>query len=271
MLRIVLGIAAVYLLVVALLFVFQRRVIYHPGPIQAEPGQYGAADMRVVSLNTSDDLELVAWWRPPPQKNAPVLVYFHGNAGNIGGRASKARPYLDAGWGVLLTSWRGYSGNPGNPTEQGLYSDARAALKFLAENGVSRENIVLYGESLGSGVAVQMAFESRPAFRALVLEAPYSSIIDIAARRFPFAPARWLVRDQFDSITKIAGIHIPVLVVHGERDEVIPVEFGRALFDAANAPKAGKFFPVAGHNDLYEHGAAGMIIEFVDEIPKKIR
>lgn len=271
MIRILLGAAAVYLLVVALLFVFQRRVIYHPSSNRAEPGQVGATDMRVVGLNTSDGLALVAWWRKPSRDGAPVLVFFHGNAGNIGGRAWKVRPYLDAGWGVLLTSWRGYSGNPGNPTEQGLYDDARAALAFLAENGVAAENTVLYGESLGSGVAVQMAFETGHNFRALVLEAPYSSITDIAARRFPFAPARWLVRDRFDSKAKIARVHTPVLVVHGERDQVIPVEFGRALFDAAIEPKAAKFLPDAGHNDLYEHGAARIILDFVDNIPRKLR
>jgi fermentation-respiration switch protein FrsA (DUF1100 family) len=271
MIRIVLGVAVAYVLVVALLFVFQRRVIYHPNSIRSEPGQYGVAEMRVVSLNTNDGLDLVAWWRPPLRDGAPVLVYLHGNAGHIGSRASKARPYLDAGWGVLLTSWRGYSDNPGNPTEQGLYEDARAALKFLAENGVSAENTVLYGESLGSGPAVQMAFETGQNFRALVLEAPYSSITDIAARRFPFAPVRWLLHDRFESKAKIGQIHIPVLVVHGERDTVIPVEFGRELFDAANEPKAAKFLPAAGHNDLYDHGAARFILDFVENIPKKLR
>jgi len=181
------------------------------------------------------------------------------------------RPYLDAGWGVLLTSWRGYSGNPGHPTKQGLYADARSALAFLADNDISVEDIVLYGESLGSGVAVQIAAESGQPFRALVLEASYTSITDIAARRFPLAPTRWLVRDRFESKAKISSIHVPVFVVHGERDEVIPVEFGRELYHAANEPKAAKFLSDAGHNDLYDHGAAGLIIDFIDNIPVKIK
>lgn len=271
MIRIVLGVAVVYLLAIALLAGCQRRFIYHPDPTRPAPGDYGVADMRVVAMTTSDHLELVAWWRPPLRDNAPVLVYFHGNAGHLGNRASKVRPYLDAGWGVLLTSWRGYSGNPGSPTEQGLYTDARAAMAFLAKIGVSEENTVLYGESLGSGVAVQMAFETGKPFRALVLEAPYTSITDIAGRRFPFVPTRWLVYDRFDSKAKITNINLPVLVVHGERDGVIPVQFGRALFDAANQPKAAKFISGAGHNDLYEHGAAQLIFDFIDSIPKKIR
>jgi uncharacterized protein len=271
MIRIILGVALVYVLVIALLFVFQRRVIYHPNPTRVEPAQYGVPQMREVSLATKDDLDLLAWWRPPQRNNAPVLIFFHGNAGHIGFRASKVRPYLDAGWGVLLTSWRGYSGNPGHPTEQGLYADARAALAFLAQNEVPVENIVLYGESLGSGVAVQMAAETEKSFRALVLEAPYTSITDVAARRFPFAPTRWLVRDRFDSMAKISRIREPVFVVHGERDGVIPVELGRKLFHAANNPKAAKFLPAAGHNDLYEHGAVGFIVDFIDKIPIKIK
>jgi uncharacterized protein len=271
MTRIILGAVALYVLIIALLFVFQRRIIYVPDMTRPTPGQYGVAEMGAVALHTSDGLEHAAWWRTPDRNGAPVLVYYHGNAGHIGFRASKVRPYLESGWGVLLTSWRGYSGNPGHPTEQGLYRDARAALKFLADKGVPTENIVLYGESLGSGVAVQMASESGGPFRALVLEAPFSSITDVAAHKFPFAPARWMVRDRFDSKAKIALIHTPLLVVHGERDEVIPVEFGRALFDAAVAPKTAKYYPAAGHNDLYDHGAAAVIIDFVDEIPNKIR
>ncbi len=271
MTRITLGAVAVYVLVIGLLFVFQRRVIYFPDMTRSTPGQYGAADMGVVALHTSDGLRHAAWWRAPDRDTAPVLVYFHGNAGHIGFRVSKVRPYLEAGWGVLLTSWRGYSGNPGHPTEQGLYHDGRAALKFLAGKGVPTGNTVLYGESLGSGVAVQMASESVGPFRALVLEASYPSITDIAARRFPFAPARWMVRDRFDSKAKIALIHTPLLIIHGERDEVIPVEFGRELFDAAVAPKTAKYYPAAGHNDLYDHGAAAAIIDFVDEISNNTR
>jgi uncharacterized protein len=271
MIRLVLGAVAIYLMVIALLFVFQRRFMYLPDSTRSTPGQSGVAEMHEVALKTADALELVAWWRPPVRDDRPVLVYFHGNAGNIGGRGDKVRPYLDAGWGVLLTSWRGYSGNPGSPTEPGLYADGRAALEFLAANGVAPGDLVLYGESLGSGVAVQSAVEPGGPFRALVLEAPFTSIADVAARRFPFAPVRSLLRDRFDSKSKIADVRIPVLVLHGERDGTVPVDLGRELFEAANLPKAGKFFPEAGHNDLYEYGAAGIIMDYIENIPKRLK
>jgi len=191
-----------------------------------------------------------------------VLVYLHGNAGSLAHRASKVWPYLDRGWGVLLVAWRGYSGNPGRPTEEGLYRDGRAAVGFLDRQGIAPNRIVLYGESLGSGVAVQLATERTPG--ALVLEAPFSSLVDAGAAHYPIFPVRWVVRDRFDSLAKIGAARAPVLVMHGERDQVVPVGLGRRLLDAAREPKQGVFVPQAGHNDLYDFGAAEAVIAFVD-------
>lgn len=258
---ILLLIAGAYVAFVGALYLFQRGVIYHPDRTRPQPAEYGVPEMRAVTLETEDGLELLAWWRPAHDETRPVLVFLHGNAGHIGYRAEKLRPYLDRGWGVLLTAWRGYSGNPGSPTERGLYADGRAALAFLRERAIPPSRQVAYGESLGAAVAVELALETR--FGAVVLEAPFTSIADVAQGMYPFVPVRPLVRDRFDSISKISRIRSPLLVIHGEDDDIIPVRYGRRLFAAANDPKAAHFVPGAGHNDLQGFGIAEVVVEFV--------
>lgn len=253
--------ALAYLVALVLLAVFQRSLMYHPNAARPEPAASGVPEMTPVTLETDDGLSLLAWWRPPASGRTPVLLYLHGNAGNLAHRADKVRPYLDAGWSVLLVAWRGYSGNPGRPSEQGLYRDGRAAMAFLGRQGIAPGRVVLYGESLGSGVAVQLAAERTPG--ALVLEAPFSSLVDAGAAHYPVFPVRWVVRDRFDSAAKIAAVRAPVLVMHGERDRVVPPALGRRLLDTAREPKQGLFVPAAGHNDLYDFGVAPAVIEFV--------
>ena len=260
-------ITGVYLVFVGGLYLLQRNLMYHPDHAVPSPTASGAPEMMAVTLSTGDGLALLAWYRPPA-RGALSMVYFHGNAGHIGHRASKVRPYLDAGLGVLLVSYRGYGGNPGSPTEAGLYADGRAALAFLAEQGVPPHMTVLYGESLGCGVAVQVAGElarSEPV-AAVVLESPFTGIGDVAASHYPFVPARWLVKDRFDSAEKIAGIRAPVLIIHGEMDRIVPVRFGRRLFEAAAEPKESRWIRDAGHNDLYDFGAAETVIAFLRKV-----
>jgi len=243
-------------------FAGQRGLMYFPDSERPSPQQSEVPEMAEVALETEDGLTLLAWHRPPADAALPTLVYFHGNAGNIGMRAYKVRPYLDAGFGVLLTTWRGFSRNPGKPSEDGLYHDGRAALKFLQSEGTAPERTVLYGESLGTGVAVHLA-KAQPA-AAVVLEAPYSSIADVAQARTPFLPVRSLLLDRFDSASKIAAINAPLLIVHGAHDGTIPIRFGQRLFAAASEPKTMHIYPEAGHNDLYEHGMGALVLDFLD-------
>ncbi|MEE8279172.1 MAG: alpha/beta hydrolase, partial [Alphaproteobacteria bacterium] len=223
------------------LFLVQRQLMYFPDTRTPEPARAGVPEMREVALTTEDGLRLMAWYRPAQTPDGPVIVFFHGNAGNIGNRGAKIRPFIVAGFGVMLLSYRGYGGNPGSPTEEGLNRDGRAALEFLSNNGVPSRRAVLYGESLGSGVAVEMATE-RPV-GGVVLEAPFTSVADVAASQFFFVPARYLVRDRFDSLSKIDAIGAPLLILHGERDRTIPVRYGRRLFAAARQPKKSLFYP----------------------------
>ncbi len=240
---------------------FQRSLTYFPDTTRPTPADSEVPEFAPVTLETGDGLSLLAWYAPPRAAGTPSLIYFHGNAGHIGMRGFKVRAYLNAGLGVLLTTWRGYSGNPGTPTEDGLYADGRAARAFLRTRGCGDAQQILYGESLGTGVAVHLARESSPA--ALVLEAPYSSVVDIASGRFPLLPVSPLIADRFDSAAKIGKVAAPLLIVHGERDRTIPVRLARKLYRRAREPKEGVFIPEADHADLPDFGLPTYVLEFL--------
>lgn len=264
MVSIAVFVGVLYFSVAGLLFFFQRSLLYHPSSGDVTPANYGLpADVELVRVETEDGLPLAAWYRPAPE-NQPLVVYFHGNAGHIGHRSEKIRPYLQAGFGVLLLSYRGYGPNPGFPTEERLYMDGRAALKFLEDRNVPVFRTVIYGESLGTGVAMEMA-QDKP-FGAVILEAPFTSVPDVAQRNFPFLPARYMVKDKYASKSKSDRLRSPVLVIHGQRDRVIPITFGRALYESLPSPKQMKEFPTAGHNDLYDHGAVRDVIAFITRV-----
>ncbi len=259
-------VAALYLVLLLGMFVFQRSIIYFPSPERPEPVAYGVPDMTVVTVTTTDGLDLSGWYRPP-RNGRPTILYVHGNAGHIGFRGEKVRAYLQAGLGVFLAEYRGYGGNPGSPSEDGLYRDGQAALDFLLAGGLGPEAIVLYGESLGSGVAVElahrMAMQGRPV-NALVLEAPFTALPDVGAQHYPWLPVRLLMRDGFRSVEKIADVRTPVFIVHGELDRVIPIGLAKRLFEATREPKEAMWLPLAGHVDLYSHGATEAILGFIE-------
>ncbi|MEQ8193248.1 MAG: alpha/beta hydrolase [Rhodospirillales bacterium] len=264
MVKFLLIIVGLYIACAAGLYFFQRHLMYLPHADRPDRAMAGLTDMREVSLQTADGLALLAWYREA-RANKPTVVFFHGNAGHIGHRGGKARILLDAGLGLLLVEYRGYGGNPGRPGEAGLYQDGRAALSFLAASGLRGRQMVLYGESLGTAVAVRLAgerSESDP-IGALVLEAPFTSIADVAAHHYPIFPARYLLKDRFHAdrwIGKHAG---PLLVLHGLDDNVVPARFGKKLFEAAKEPKEARWIAGAGHNDLLYHGIGREVLGFL--------
>jgi hypothetical protein len=256
----------IYLGLLLTLYVKQRGIVFRPDTARADLAAAGLAEqMAEVEIRTADGLALTSWWAPAMRPDGRVIVYFHGNAGHHGGRAERIRDYLAAGYGVLLVGYRGYGGNPGALSEAGLYADARANLAFVAAQRVRPMQIVLFGESLGTAVATQMATE-QPAL-ALVLEAPLASVLHSARTRYPLFAFDFLVRDKFNSLAKIGAVKIPVLIVHGELDRTTAVKFGRMLFGAANEPKHGVFLPGADHNNLMDHGLAKLTMEFVEKLP----
>jgi uncharacterized protein len=250
-----------YALVLVSLLIFQRSLLYHPDASTPDPTRSGAAQMQPVWGESVDGIRLMSWYgQGNPQQ--PIVVYFHGNAGNIGSRGDKVSPFLDAGFGVLLVGYRGYGGNPGKPTEQGLYADGRAALSTLED----RRSLIFYGESLGTAVATAMAAERAGAgepVSAVILEAPFTSVTDASKHYYPYVPVSLLLKDTFDQASRIAHVAAPVLIFHGEKDRTMPIRFGKRLFEAARMPKESKWYEQAGHNDLFDHGAADLSVDFI--------
>lgn len=254
-----------YLMLVSGLYVGQRQLLYLPDRAIPSRTASGVPEMSEVRLHTDDGLDLLAWHRQAAPGRA-TIVYLHGNGGHIGYRGERVRPFIDSGFGVLLVQYRGYGGNPGRPSEQGLMADARAALAFLDTAGVSPAATVLYGESLGSTVAVAIAAEQATAGQpvaALVLEAPLSSVSDVAAHHYPWVPVRWLLKDRFEAVARIVGVGAPVLIIHGEADDIVPIRYGRALFEAAREPKEAAWVPGGGHEDLADFGLRRIVFDFL--------
>ena len=254
------ALAALYLLVAIALTLLQRQLIYAPNRQRPDPAEVAVSGLHEVTVTTADGLRLLAWYVPPPD-GRPVIAYFHGNGGHIGYRHRRLERFVTAGYGALFPEYRGYGGNPGSPTEAGLYIDARAALDFLAAQGIAPSRIVLYGESLGTGVAVQMASER--SIGALVLETPYSSVADVAQARYPIFPVRLLLKDPFDSKSRIGLVRAPILVMLAGRDTIVPIRFGQALYDAAPKPKELWTAPEAGHEDMPEFGGLDAALDFI--------
>ena len=244
---------------VALMYGFQRRLMYFPDARRVPPAAVGLPQAEEVTFRSSYGEQLIAWHVPPRGDNL-VLLYFQGNAGGLDLRVERFTWLTADGAGLVAPCYRGYGGSSGSPSEQGLIRDAFAAYDFaLARYPAKR--IVPFGESLGSAVAVALAAEREVG--GLILDAPFTSAADVAAAAYPFAPVRWLIKDPFHSDRRIARVKAPILVLHGERDGVVPIRFGGRLFALASEPKRMVRFPQGGHVDLDGHGAAKVVREFL--------
>ena len=249
-----------------LLFVFQRKIIFNKSGKPKDPEYYNLRKTKEIFIKTADKISLLAWYHEG-DKNMPILVYFHGNSFDIGERAYRIKRYNDAGFSTLLVSWRGFSGNDGNPTEENLYLDGNATIDWVLKNTKFKiEDIVNYGESLGSGVAVQLNLKYE--FLCTVLEAPFTSIADVANKRYKIYPTKYLVKDKFDNLSKIDQIKSPVLIISGLRDEVVPHSHSKLLLNKANNTKKSLFIDEAMHNNLYDFGIEKTVINFTLDIWK---
>ncbi len=241
---------AMVLVVIALAWLFQRRLIY-----LAEPGRAPAVATVLpagedVAFDTADGLRLRGWFVPAATgKSQATVLVLNGNAGNRAARAPLAAELSRAGLSVLLLDYRGYGGNPGSPSERGLLADARAARAYLATRGdVDPARLVYFGESLGAAVAVQLAAERPP--MALVRRSPFTSLADVGRVHYPFLPVRLLLKDRYASIEQVGRLRCPVLVVAGERDGIVPWEQSRRLAAAIPERKRFVLVPGADHNSL---------------------
>lgn len=246
----------------ALMYVFQRALMYFPDPARTPPAEAGLAQAEEITLTASDGEKLIAW-HVAPRGEQPVVLYFHGNAGALNLRAGRFAWLTAGGYGLVALSYRGYGGSTGRPSEEGLIRDARAAYDFAVAR-YPLKRLVPWGESLGTAVAVALAAEREVG--GLILDAPFTSAADVGAAAYPFAPVRLMMKDQFRSDLRIELVHAPLLVLHGERDGVVPLAFGERLFALANEPKRMVRFRDGNHVDLDDHGAEAAVKEFLAEL-----
>ena len=244
-----------------LVYLGQRALQYFPERARTPPAAAGLPEAEEVVLDSSGG-ERVIVWHIPPRGEKPVVLYFHGNGGSLRGRVDRFRALAADGTGLIALSYRGYGGSSGRPTEKGLIDDALAAYAFAAAR-YPASRLALWGESLGTGVAVALAAQ-KPVGR-IVLESPFTSIADIAAQIYWFFPVRLLIKDSFRSDLLIGTVTAPFLILHGDKDSIVPIALGDQLYKLITAPKRFVRFPGAGHNELAAYGALEAARQFLSE------
>jgi len=243
-LKIVIGILVIYASVLVLLFIFQRNLMYHPD----ENNYFGdklEVNIEKVKIKTSDNIDLLGWFHKKDLKRLKTIVYFHGNAGKLENRIHKLNHFKDMDVNFLIIAWRGFSGNEGKPSEEGLYIDGNSAIMWLKNLGLSEEDIIIYGESLGTGIATEIAQNNN--FAGLILETPFTSMIEAAKNFYPYIPVSLILKDKYKNNLKIKNVNIPVLVMHGETDQIVPFWMGEKIYEIANQPKYSYFTKYDDH------------------------
>jgi fermentation-respiration switch protein FrsA (DUF1100 family) len=265
--RLLVVVLAAYLLLVVFLYAAQRSFLYFPDRARVNAEAAGFAEVSEHILNTADNERIIVWHRAA-DPGKPTVLFFHGNAGSIAGRPNRWEFLKERGYGALFVSYRGYGGSTGSPTEQGLTQDALAAYDWLTGQGVAGNAIVVMGESLGSALALKLAAARHVA--AVVLEAPFTSVADMAARVYWYVPARYLVKDRFDSLNLAKKLDRPLFIAHGTADEIVPFAMGEKL--AQSAP-AAEFLAIAdgSHVSILEESTWAKELEFIERSLKRVR
>ena len=224
----------IYLILLTLIYINQRKLLYLPSennylddPINFTYNEF--------FIEVDKDVKIKSWLIEKDLKKYKTILFLHGNAGNLFNRSYKLNRLNELNLNVLIISWRSFSGNLGKPNETNLYGDAKKAVKWLNERGVETKNIILYGESLGTGVAVEIGQTNK--FNSIILESPYTSMIKAAKIYYPYLPVKFLLKDKYDSEKKIKNIKTPILIMHGKKDNIVPFHMGKKLFETANEPK----------------------------------
>ena len=223
-----------YFLILFSTYIFQRNLLYHPTENNYSGDQI-SVDVEKIKIRTQDNIELVSWYHKKNLNNYKTILFLHGNAGSLENRIHKINHFRDMNVNFLIIAWRGFSGNEGKPTEKGLYEDARSAVRWLKSYGVKENNIIIYGESLGTGVATEIAQNKN--FAGVILESPFTSMIDAGKDKYPYLPVRLLLKDKYESDKKIKNVKSPVLIMHGKVDNIVPFHMGKKMYELANEPK----------------------------------
>jgi len=234
---IILAFLSFYVLLLIIMFFFQSNLLYHPSvdnylkdQVTNEP-----AEIEKVKITTVDNIDLVAWFYNKDIEKFKTILFFHGNAGSLENRTYKLNHFKDLDVNFLIIAWRGFSGNKGKPNEIGLYEDARSAINWLNMKGMQDKNIILYGESLGTAVVVEIAQNKK--YAGVILESPFTSMVNMGKKYYPFFPVSLLLKDKFESYKKINNIFVPVLIMHGKVDKIVPYDMGKKMYELANEPK----------------------------------
>ena len=232
-----------YFIFLVLTYIFQRNLLYHP-KVNNYSGESLLINVEKIKIKTSDGINLISWYYKK-KLNSKTLLFLHGNAGSLENRINKLNHFANLKLNFLIVAWRGFSGNEGQPTEKGLYEDARSAINWLNSKGVMEKDIIIYGESLGTGVAVEVAQNRN--FSGIILEAPFSSMIEAGKDKYPILPVKWLLKDKYESSNKIKNIKTPILIMHGKVDNIVPFKMGKKMYELANQPKYFYFSEYDNH------------------------
>ena len=249
LLQTIIAISLVYISFLVFLFFFQRSLLYHP----SENNYFGDklnVDIEKVQIKTSDNINLLGWFHRKDLRKFKTIVYFHGNAGNLKNRIYKINHFKDMDVNFLIIAWRGFSGNDGKPSEEGLYKDGNSTILWLKNLGLVDKDIILYGESLGTGIATEIAQYKN--FAGLILETPFTSMTKAAKAFYPYIPVNFLLKDKYENDKKIKNINIPILVMHGEADQIVPFWMGKKIYEIANHPKYFYFTKYDNHMMKYD-------------------
>jgi len=260
---IVLALVSFYVLLLTILFFFQRNLLYHPSVDNHLKDQTTnePTEIEKVKITTVDNIDLVAWFYNKNIEKFKTILFFHGNAGSLENRTYKLNHFKDLNVNFLIIAWRGFDGNEGKPNEIGLYRDAKSAIKWLNLKGVPEENIILYGESLGTGVAVEVAQNKN--YAGVILESPYTSMVNMGKKHYPLFPVRFLLKDKFESYKKIKKVSVPILVIHGKIDKIVPFAMGKKMYELANEPKFFYFQEYGDHMVDYDEELLSVLKKFI--------
>jgi uncharacterized protein len=263
MLNLLFSLAGIFALIVIVGRLLHRYFIYIPDRTRVDPKDAGLQGVEEVVFRAADGTKLIAWYLPA-QGGKPTLLYFTGNSGNTANRASKIKAIACDGHGVFMLNYRRYGGSEGRPSESRITADAVSAYDTLRGLGVAPHDIVAYGESLGTAVATRLSLQRH--VEGLVLEAPFTSIVDVGKLMWKYFPLDLIMADQYRTIERIGAVTAPVFIVHGGRDAVIPLDQARHVFHMAAEPKTMVVVPQAGHNDLFERGAWEKVRFFLESL-----
>ena len=252
----------IYFIILFATYIFQRNLLYHP-----QENNYSGDQLRVsiekVIIKTRDNIELIAWYHKKNNNNKTIL-FLHGNAGSFENRVHKINHFKDMNVNFLLLAWRGFNGNKGSPSEKGLYKDARSAVDWLKFKGIEKNHIIIYGESLGTAVAVEIAQNKN--FAGIILESPFTSMIDAGKNVYPYLPIRLLLKDKYESDKKIKNINSPILIMHGKVDNIVPFYMGEKMYELANQPKYSYFSEYDDHMMEYNEKLLKVLKDFINSL-----